>query len=133
MRQRDESIYRGAFDGQLPYLNRKLGATAIKDKGRLYIKSEWKKAFAAMVDSFARTAGAAIPIKVDALIQIKIGISTDSDAPIKAILDALQKGGVIVNDKLVRDMMIERYDAVRNDTTGVRVWLMPIDGREVRR
>jgi Holliday junction resolvase RusA-like endonuclease len=95
--------------GLLPRLNRKFNATSIGGKARLFMAKDYRERFDSLVLQF-RVAAYGPPIDhfVDAKITVAMSKRTDTDAPIKAVLDALEKSGVIVNDRKIRSIDIHR-------------------------
>jgi Holliday junction resolvase RusA-like endonuclease len=46
---------------------------------------------------------------VDIRIVVSLWKRIDSDATVKAVMDTLEDAGVLADDKLIRDIVIERY------------------------
>lgn len=104
-----EPIFSARATGKLPRVNRKFGATVVGGKARLFTTKEHKDLVEAITFQFqAAHSGPPIDHYVDARLILAMSKRTDSDAPVKAILDCLEKAGVVSNDKRIRDIVIRR-------------------------
>lgn len=102
-------IYAGRADCKLPRINRKMGATVVGGRARLFTTKEHKQTMEQLAWAFRSSwKGAPIDHYVDAHITIAMSKRTDTDAPVKSILDALEDAGVVENDKRVRDLVVRR-------------------------
>jgi len=109
MSSHSDPVYQGRAVTLLPRVNRKFNATVVGGKARLFMAKDYRERLEALVWSF-RVAHHGPPIDhlVDAKVQVRMSKRTDTDAPIKAILDALERAGVIANDRRVRSILIVR-------------------------
>lgn len=82
------------------------------------LSEEWNTRFEAMSVSFMASMKpvGTIEKKVDAVIILNIRSVTDSDASIKGIFDALEKTGVIKNDKQIRGFVVKTTEAFDTET-----------------
>lgn len=113
-------LWHGSYTGRLPRINEKLAALSVKGKGRVYITPMYRKCIDDMAMSFASSEA---PITEPANVYIEVGLWSriDSDAPVKAIFDALEKAGVLENDKLVRDFVVLRQYHKRDEPDWVEI------------
>ena len=116
-------LWRGEYSGRLPRINRKYGARCIGGKGRAYVTSEYRLGTEDMAAAFT---GRQAPIEdpVNAYIEVSMWSRIDSDAPIKAIFDALEKAGVVRNDKQIRDFVVLRRFHKRDEADQVTAVLV---------
>ena len=123
-------VWRGRYTGKLARVNEWHGARSIGGKARVYATTEFKAKKEALAISLI---GPASPIadQVDLVVEVTLWKQTDTDAPIKAIMDALEDAGVIENDRQIRDIIIKRCYHRRDDTDGLRLFLVTVD-REIR-
>lgn len=120
-------LFEAQYTGPLPRINEKFGACVVCGSARLYNSASYRKKVESIVWSF-RVAVDRPPIDfpVDAELVFVLSKRTDSDACVKGVLDALEKAGVVANDRLIRNIRIERrYKAQRaSDRVGVRLLLV---------
>lgn len=116
-------LWAGSYEGRLPRINEKYAATAIGKKGRVYVTPKYRKGTEDMAAAFS---GRSAPIteKVNAYVEVGMWSRLDSDAPIKAIFDAMEKAGVVENDKLIADYVVIREWHKRDDPDWVRIVLV---------
>lgn len=124
-------VYEGTYDGKLPRLNQKFGARAFGGKGRLFTTSEYKKGLEAIALSFAiNRPDSPIDYPVDLQITVELWKMIDTDAPIKAIMDALEHAGVVKDDRLIRDVTVFRRYHKRDEIDRCMVELTVTGERE---
>jgi Holliday junction resolvase RusA-like endonuclease len=70
---------------------------------------------------------------VDLLIEATEWKMRDSDNSVKAILDALQLGGVVNNDRLIRDYAVRRLYHKRDEKDHLNLWLVTTEDDSVAR
>ena len=121
-------VWRGRYTGKLARVNEWQKARSIGGKAQTYASPEYKNKKEALAISLI---GPASPIadQVDLIVEVTLWKQTDTDAPIKAIMDALEDAGVIENDRQIRDIIIKRCYHPRDDTDGLRLFLVTIDQR----
>jgi Holliday junction resolvase RusA-like endonuclease len=108
------------YVGRLPRINRKYGATSIRGKARVYVIKQYRQGVEEMAAAFiSRLDPITEPVNIH--VEISLWKRIDSDAPIKAIFDALEKAGVLKNDKQIRDFVVKREYHLRDDDDIVRV------------
>lgn len=85
------AVYEGKHTGPLPRINRRYGARVVNGHAILFEAAEFRRHKKNMGVSFCATRKGAEPIDypVDANIIVSMWKMKDSDAPIKAIFDAL--------------------------------------------
>lgn len=96
--------------GTLPRINRKLVPAYNRKTKKSYIRTSnsWKKLYISMVLQVQEQVEITISEHIDMVATISIPEAEDSDAVMKGLLDALEEGGAIEDDNLIRDIYIHR-------------------------
>jgi Holliday junction resolvase RusA-like endonuclease len=124
-------IFTFLFKGKSVGVNRWHGARAVKGKGFIYEKAEYKhfkeEIAALALEQRAKTSG-----YVDAQITIWRYKIADTDSVVKPILDAMEKAGLYKNDNLVRNIIINRHYHKRGepDMILIEFWEIPPEETE---
>jgi Holliday junction resolvase RusA-like endonuclease len=114
-------------------LNEWHGAATPGGRARIFESPKFKAGKRDMAMSFAATRPAQpIDYPVDLVVEVSLWKRIDSDAPVKAIMDALELGGVLKDDKLVRDILTIRAYHHRDETDTVEVRLYETGARRMK-
>ena len=117
-------VYEGRYYGRLPRLNEWHGSKTIGHHSRIFENTVFKRNKADMAVGFSLTRPREpIDYPVDARIEVSLWKRIDSDAPVKGILDALELGRVIEDDKLIRHFSVIRKYHHRDSSDSVQVTL----------
>lgn len=123
-------LYEAVYEGRLPRLNQKFGARAFGGKGRLYTTGKYKKGLADMAAVFAtQMHRTQIDFPVDCTLEVSLWKMLDTDAPIKAVMDALEASGVLKDDRQIRHLTVLRRYHKRDSTDRVVVQLFTVGER----
>ena len=116
-------VYKGSHEGRLPRLNEWHGARALGGQARIFENTIFKRGKKDMAWSFLTTREHAIDYPVDCEITVSLWKVIDTDAPIKAICDALEQAGVLENDRQIRHLSVRREYHKRDASDRVVVQL----------
>jgi len=97
--------------GALPRINRKYVPAYSKNKRKSYMRlsKEWTEKFSSMILQINVQKGEFYTKeKIDLYITQTVNPRTDSDAILKGVFDALEKGKVIKNDNQILDFLVSR-------------------------
>ena len=100
-------LWTGEFTGKLPLINTWHAACVIKGRGRIYETPAFKKQKRDIAVSLPHVREL-FTCRMDLELHIGLWSGTDTDAPIKGIMDCLEDAGIIKNDKQIRDITIRR-------------------------
>lgn len=118
-------LWRGRYRGALAKVNEWLA-------GRLYERPAFKQR---KQDLAVSLIGPASPVDgaADLVAEVAMWSMVDTDAPIKAIMDAMEMARVLGNDRQIRDVIIRRRYHRRGQEDGLRVWLVSTDTEYAKR
>jgi Holliday junction resolvase RusA-like endonuclease len=123
-------LYKAVYDGRLPRLNEKFGARSVRQKARLFTTGKYKRGLSDMAAAFAAArTRAKIDFPVDCTLEVSMWKMLDTDAPIKAIMDALEAAGVLKDDRQIRHLTVLRRYHKRDSTDRVVVQLFAVGER----
>lgn len=110
-------VWEGLHRGRLPRVNEWHGAHTIRGKARIFEGSKYKRDKQAAAVSFSAVRpGKPIDYPVDCTIVVSIWKVLDTDAPIKGIMDALELGGILKDDRQIRHLTVKRKYHKRDTT-----------------
>ena len=124
-------VYEGHYQGRLPRVNEWHGTHRVGQSARIFETTVYKRNKQDMAMGLMLTKPLMpIDFPVDALLRVNTWKRLDSDAPVKAIFDALELAGVLKDDKLIRDFAVIRSYHNRDAADSVVVRLTVTGMRE---
>jgi Holliday junction resolvase RusA-like endonuclease len=123
-------LYEAVYEGRLPRLNEKFGARSMGQKARLFTTGKYKRGLSDMAAAFASARKrATIDFQIDCTLEVSMWKMLDTDAPIKAIMDALEDAAIVKDDRQIRHLTVLRRYHKRDSTDRVVVQLFSVGER----
>ena len=117
------TLWSGTYEGKLPRVNEWHGAKMVAGHARIFESRIYRQRKEDLAVSLPKPP---VPISqpVDLIVEVWLWKQTDTDAPIKGVMDALEMAGIVENDRLIRDITIARADHPRSEPDKLKVTLV---------
>ena len=126
-------LWQRRWTGKLPAVNDWHGARSIGGHARIFETTKYKRLKADLLVCFLTPGWVPIDVHVDLIVEVTMWRVRDTDGPIKAIQDTLEKARIVKKDILFRDLMVPRGYHKRDEPDGLRIAIVSTDEDLLRR